>query len=91
MRILEYRDQQGYIMDESCKPVFLADAKKAQSMQRIARYVYCPESEGLIYIGKCEKCNLFCGHEQYNGVKCASQKEGKMLDVYYKTKKIEWK
>lgn len=69
--VLQYLNKDGYPMSEELKPIFLREAPKAGSMQRVARYITCPETGMLKWIGHCEDCKEFKGHVKYTGVKCS--------------------
>ncbi len=56
------------------KPIYLGEAGKTSGGYLAANLVYCPDSDGLKWIGNCEKCELFSGHQRYKGVKCESSK-----------------
>lgn len=70
--LLPYLDINGYEMKPEQKPIFLREVKKAQSMERVARYVQCRRKtiKGLIWIGNCECCKWFGGHVEYRGINC---------------------
>lgn len=72
--VLQYLDKDGYPMSRESKPIFLREVPKAGSMQRIARYITCPETGMLKWIGHCEDCKEFKGHVKYTGVKCSYKK-----------------
>lgn len=71
--VLEYLDKHGYPFKPTQKPVFLRDEGKAASMARVARYITCPLTKGLKWIGHCEACKEFKGHVKYTGVECAAK------------------
>lgn len=70
--LLPYLDKDGYEMKPENKPVFLRETTKAQSYARVAKYVSCPLTGGMKWIGHCEECKKFKGHKKYKGVKCAA-------------------
>ena len=72
--VRQYLDKDGYPMKPEGKPIFLRDEKKAPSTQRVARYITCPETGMLKWIGHCEDCKEFKGHVKYEGVKCSYKK-----------------
>ena len=69
--IVQYLDKDGYQINPEEKPIFLRDYKKAPSMARVARYIRCPETTMLKWIGHCEDCKWFKNHVKYKGVKCS--------------------
>ena len=69
--ITQYLNKDGYPMEPEEKPIFLRYETKAQSYARVARYVVCPQTNMLKWIGHCEDCKEFRGHVKYNGVNCA--------------------
>lgn len=71
-KVVVYRDNDGYIIS-SKKPIW-TNSKKASGGYKIASLIWCPERECLRWIGHCENCGLFDGHEQYRGVRCKSTK-----------------
>lgn len=75
--VLQYLNKDGYPMSEELKPIFLRKIPKAGSLQRVARYIVCPETGILKWIGHCENCQWFRGHVKYKGVNCSykNQKE----------------
>ena len=75
--VQQYLDKYGYPMSPECKPIFLRDAPKAESMQRVARYIVCRETGMLKWIAHCESCKWFKGHVKYKGVKCSFNKNQK--------------
>ena len=74
MQVIPYRNKHGTIYPPGAKPIYLEDAKKTSGGYLAANIVFCPESDGLKWIGHCEKCELFSGHERYKGVRCESTK-----------------
>ena len=72
--IVQYLDKDGYPMSSELKPIFLRKVPKAESMQRVARYITCPETGMLKWIGYCEDCKELKGHVKYNGVNCSYKK-----------------
>lgn len=75
--IQQYLNKDGYPMSPECKPIFLRKIPKAASLQRVARYITCPETGMLKWIGHCENCQWFRGHVKYNGVNCSYIKNSK--------------
>lgn len=73
MRIIPYRDLNGYIIEPKYKPIFDESREKLSGGYSVAVLTYCSEIDGLKHIGGCEKCGHFRGHKQYTGVKCASE------------------
>lgn len=74
-KIIPYRDRDGYVI-QNCKAFFVRDKKvtKASGGYAIANLIWCPEREGLRWIGHCENCKSFAGHKRYEGVKCRTDK-----------------
>lgn len=71
--VLEYLNKDGCPFGKDRKPVFLREIPKAASMSRVARYVTCPLTKGLKWIGHCEACENFVNHVKYTGVECAAK------------------
>lgn len=86
MQLIPYRNTEGYLMrgfaifrrDEPCKNIELGYA---------AKYVFCPERNGLIWIGHCEGCEHFAGHVENKGVNCKSRKPYAPPEYYEKLEK----
>lgn len=74
MQVIPYRNKHGTLYPPEAKPIYLGDAKKTSGGYLAANMVLCPETQGLKWIGHCEKCQLFSGHQRYQGVKCESTK-----------------
>lgn len=72
VRVIPYRDLNGYVINPEHKPIFDESRSKLSGGYAVAVLTYCLEIGGLKHIGECEKCEYFRGHEQYEGVKCAS-------------------
>lgn len=76
-KIIPYRDYDGFIIS-SHVPIWNPDKKapKPSGGCRAANLIWCPEKEGLRYIGHCEACEFgkFAGHKQTVGVKCRTSK-----------------
>lgn len=71
--VLTYLDKDGYEISPSEKPVFIRKLTEGRAFVRVVKYVRCPKTTGLIWIGHCEKCECFEGHEKYHGVQCAAK------------------
>ncbi len=69
--VLQYLDKDGYPMSRELKPIFFRKIPKVGSIQRVARYIQCPETGMLKWIGHCEDCKEFKGHVRYTGVECS--------------------
>lgn len=85
-KIIPYRDNNGYII-QGRKAFFVSDktVTKASGGYAIANLIWCPEREGLRWIGHCENCELFAGHKQHEGVICQTNKPinaGKRIPDY---------
>ena len=75
MQVIEYRNKKGELFKPEEKPYWLDDKQKHTSGGLLlANLVFCPETDGLRWIGHCEKCELFSGHKRYHGIKCESTK-----------------
>ena len=85
MIVIPYRNKDGKLYAPEYKPRFVDDAKKSSGMYCAAKFIFCPESDGLKWIGNCEKCELFRGHKRYVGIKCKSKKPYNPLPCYEKT------
>ena len=73
-KIIPYRDYNGYVIHKR-KAIFVGNkGKKFGGGYAIANLIWCPEREGLRWIGHCEKCELFAGHKRYEGVICKTNK-----------------
>ena len=75
-KLIQYRNIDGYVI-QNRKAIFVRDktvTKKVGSGYIIAKLIWCPEREGLRWIGHCENCELFDGHKKYKGVKCRTNK-----------------
>lgn len=73
MQVIEYRTKDGKLFKPGEKPYYV-EGKKTSGGYLAANLVFCPETDGLRWIGHCEKCELFRGHKRYQGVKCESTK-----------------
>lgn len=75
MQVIEYRNKHGARFKPGEKPYWKTNKKKHTSGGLLlANLVFCPETDGLRWIGHCEKCKLFNGHKLYHGVRCESTK-----------------
>lgn len=71
-KIIPYRDTDGYVIRDKI-PIF--GKLKSGGGHTSAVLLWCPELEQLQWIGHCEKCDKFFGHERYEGVRCKTNKE----------------
>lgn len=75
MQVIEYRNKYGALFKPYEKPYWLDDKTKHTSGGLLlANLVFCPETDGLRWIGHCITCEYFKGHQLYQGVKCESAK-----------------
>ncbi len=74
-KVIPYRNIDGYVI-QNRKAIFVRDktVTKVSGVCIIAKLIWCPEREGLRWIGHCENCERFAGHKKYEGVKCRTNK-----------------
>lgn len=82
MQVIPYRNKHGALYNPGEKPQYIPERKTTSGGYLVANLVFCPESGGLKWIGHCEKCTLFNGHQRYQGVRCESTKPYKPPRCY---------
>lgn len=85
MRTIPYRDHSGFIIEPKSKPIYDESRDKFSGGYSIAVLIFCPNTDGLRHIAKCEKCEFFRGHVKYEGISCASLSQKEPPAYYNRT------
>lgn len=80
--IQQFRDIHGYLIPQRLKPRYFEHEVNTGIL--VAKFVYCPERDGLIAIGNCKTCKNYDGIERYQGVRCKTTCTRKAPNYYDK-------
>lgn len=86
--IQQFRDIHGYLIPRRLKPRYFEN--EVNTGIPVAKFVYCPERDGLIAIGNCKLCSNYDGIKLYQGVQCKTTCTRK-APYYYNKKATKYK
>lgn len=84
MNTIPYRNVNGFLIEEGKQVVF--DARSHVNGSTVARYIFCPNINGLLHIDGCNDCP-FLKKRTAKGVMCKSTEEYNPPMFYNVTKK----